>query len=114
MMISADLANTYSETARVLRAAAEETRQALQISRDLVERSRQQTRAMIQSDRDPALGAEQPGPSKSLVDCLIQAYELAEDDEDAHTRALLGRVLMHVGRRIASKLNPSEANIIIH
>ena len=113
-MTKADLANRNLTTARELRAAAEETRKALQISRDLVERSRRQTRAMTQPEYVGAAETDHSDPSKALVECLIQAYELTEADGEPQTRALLGRVLSHVGRRIAMGLDPRAAGVVMH
>lgn len=113
-MAKADLVDRNLTTARELRAAAEETRKALQISSDLVERSRRQTQAMAPREYELAAEIEYCDPSKPLVECLIQAYELAEVDGDPQTRALLGRVLTHVGRRIAMGLDPRAANVVMH
>lgn len=113
-MAKADLADRNLTTARELRAAAEETRQALQISRDLVERSRRQTQSMIPPEYEHAAGTDHSEPSKPLVECLIRAYELTEADGEPQTRALLGRVLHHVGRRIAMGLGPRAAKIVMH
>ncbi len=55
------------------------------------------------SKPSPAVGSrDDPGPSKHLVTSLIEAYEAADDDPDPQTRLLLGRVLHHVGRRVAA------------
>lgn len=96
------------EIARELRAAAEETRRTLQASRDLVQRSREQAAAR------PAAFSDDPGPSKHLVTCLIEAYEAAEDEPDPQTRLLLSRVLHHVGRRVAGVIGPRAAGIAVH
>ncbi|WP_238262260.1 hypothetical protein [Methylobacterium mesophilicum] len=98
------------EVARELRAAAEETRQTLQASRDLVRRSREQTAAGLPASHD----GNDPGPSKHLVTSLIEAYEAAEDEPDLQTRLLLGHVLHHVGRRIAGVMGPRAAGISVH
>lgn len=111
-MAKANVADRNLIIARELRAAAEETRRALQISRDLIERSRQQTQAMKQTEDEQA--ADHPEPSGPLVERLIQAYELTEVDGEPQTRALLGRVLTHVGRRIAMGLGPSKAKVVMH
>ena len=113
-MAKADVADRNLTAARELRAAAEETRQALQISRDLVERSRRQTQAMTQPKHELLAGNDHSEPSKPLVECLIQAYELAEADGEPQTRTLLGHVLTHVGRRIARGLGPRAAKIVMH
>lgn len=98
------------EVARELRAAAEEARRTLQASRELVLRSQDQTSAAT-----PACRTEDaPGPSNKLVTSLIEAYEAAEDDPDTQTRLLLGHVIHHVGRRIASVLGPRAAGIAVH
>ena len=98
------------EVARELRAAAEETRQTLQASRELVRRSREQTAAGLPASRE----GEDLGPSNKLVTSLIEAYEAAEDDPDTQTRLLLGRVLHHVGRRVAGAMGPRAAGIVVH
>jgi hypothetical protein len=49
-----------------------------------------------------------------LVTSLIDAYEAAEDDTDTQTRLLLGRVLNHVGRRVAGVVGPRSAGIAVH
>ncbi|RYF16008.1 MAG: hypothetical protein EOO77_12830 [Oxalobacteraceae bacterium] len=113
-MAKPDVADRRLETARELRAAAEETRRALQISRDLVERSRRQTQAVIQPEYEQVARIDYSDPSKPLVESLIQAYELAEADGEPQTRALLGRVLHHVGRRIAMGLSPRAAKVVMH
>ena len=99
------------EVARALRAAAEETRRALHVSRDLVRRSREQSlfAAGLTMPRDGG-----SGPSKHLVECLIEAYEAAEYDDDARTRLLLGHVLQHVGRRIADTIGPKATGLAVH
>jgi hypothetical protein len=98
------------EVARELRAAAEETRQTLQASRDLVRRSREQSAAGPPAGRKD----DDLGPSNQLVTSLIEAYEAAEDDPDTQTRLLLGHVLHHVGRRIAGVMGPRAAGIAVH
>ncbi|TXM66803.1 hypothetical protein [Methylobacterium sp. WL120] len=98
------------EVARELRAAAEETRQTLQASRDLVRRSREQTAAGPSLRRKD----DDPGPSNQLVTSLIEAYEASEDDPDIQTRLLLGHVLHHVGRRVAGAMGPRAAGIAVH
>ena len=98
------------EVARELRAAAEETRRTLQASRDLVRRSREQTAAGPSQSRK----VEDPGPSNQLVTSLIDAYEASEDDPDTQTRLLLGRVLHHVGRRVAGAMGPRAVGIAVH
>ena len=113
-MAKADVADRNLATARELRAAAEETRQTLLVSRDLVERSRRQTQAMIRPEYEMAAGTDHSAPSRPLVDCLIQAYELAEADGESQTRKLLGHVLTHVGRRVAKELGPRAAKIVMH
>lgn len=113
-MAKADLPDRNLATARELRAAAEETRQVLQTSRDLVERSRRQTQSMIPPKYEPVVGIDHSEPSKPLVECLIQAYELTEADGEPQTRALLGRVLTHVGRRIAMGFDPRAAKTAMH
>lgn len=98
------------EVARELRAAAEETRQTLQVSRDLVRRSREQTAAgPLACSKDDNLV-----PSNQLVMSLIEAYEAAENEPDTQTRLLLGHVLHHVGRRIADGIGPRMAGIAVH
>lgn len=109
-----DIVDRALVAAHQLRAAAEETRRALQTSRDLVERSRQQTRSAMIPPRAAAPDADDPGPSDLLVKCLIRAYELAEDDGEPRTHALLGRVITHVGRRIAAVVNPRAAEVVMH
>ncbi|MCJ2087402.1 hypothetical protein MKK88_15620 [Methylobacterium sp. E-005] len=113
-MANTDLADRNLIIARELRAAAEEMRRALQMSRDLVERSRRQTRAIVGPNDERAADSEHPDPSKPLVECLIHAYELAEADGEPQTRVLLGQVLHHVGRRIATGLGPSAAKLVVH
>ncbi|MGX9979091.1 hypothetical protein ABC766_05245 [Methylobacterium fujisawaense] len=103
-------ADRYLEVARELRAAAEETRRTLQASRDLVRRAREQDTARPQASNE----SDHPGPSKRLVTSLIDAYEAAEDDTDTQTRLLLGRVLNHVGRRVAGVIGPRSAGIAMH
>ena len=100
-------ADRYLEVARELRAAAEETRQTLQASRDLVRRSREQAAGSQASGDDY-------GPSQHLVTALIEAYEAAEAEPDPQTRLLLGRVLHHVGCRIAGVVGPRAAGIVMH
>ena len=113
-MAKTDVADRNLATARELRAAAEETRQALQISRELVERSRRQTQAMILPECEQVAGTDHLDPSKPLVECLILAYELAEADGELQTRTLLNHVLMHVGRRVAAGLSPGAAKVVVH
>jgi hypothetical protein len=96
------------EVARELRAAAEETRRTLQASRDLVRRSREQ--AVTGPSAPPG---DDPGPSQHLVTSLIEAYEAADDDPDPQTRLLLGRVLHHVGRRVAGVMGPRAAGVTL-
>ncbi|MDO9427755.1 MAG: hypothetical protein Q7T93_13110 [Methylobacterium sp.] len=98
------------EVARELRAAAEETRRTLQVSRDLVRRSREQTAAGLLAC---STGGDL-GPSNQLVTSLIEAYEAAENEPDTQTRLLLGHVLNHVGRRIADVIGPRVAGIAVH
>lgn len=109
-MIDRRQADRCLEVARELRAAAEDTRRTLQASRDLVQRSREQTEAgpAASSDRDGS------GPSNQLVTALIEAYEAAENEPDARTRLLLGRVLHHVGCRIAGMMGPRAAGVAVH
>jgi hypothetical protein len=103
-------ADRYLEVARELRAAAQETRQTLQVSRDLVRRSREQTAAeRLACSKDDILG-----PSTQLVMSLIEAYEAAESDSDTQTRLLIGHVLHHVGRRITDVIGPRVAGIAVH
>lgn len=97
------------EVARELRAAAEETRRTIQASRDLVRRSREQTAAGPASRE----GGDH-APSNELVTSLIEAYEAAEIDADDRTRQLLGQVLHHVGRRVASSMGPRAAGVAVH
>lgn len=99
------------EVARELRAAAEETRRALQASRDVVRRSREQSAIAAGPGRP---GDGDLGPSKHLVECLIEAYEAAQGEADAQTRVLLGQVLHHVGRRVARALGPKATGIAVH
>ena len=101
------LADRCLEVARELRAAAEETRRTLQASRDLVRRSREQ------AVTGPSAPGDDPGPSKHLVTSLIEAYEAADDDPDPQTRLLLGRVLHHVGCRVAGVMGPRAAGITL-
>jgi hypothetical protein len=113
-MAKADVVDRNLTIARELRAAAEETRRALQISRDLIKHSRQQTRALVQLEYAHATDADSGAPSKSLVECLIRAYELAEDDGEPQTSALLSHVLMHVGRRIALGSSMQAEKVVVH
>ena len=103
--------NRSLEIARELRAAAEETRRLLKTSRELIQRSREQPLPV--TDRSP-LPDDEPAPSKHLVECLLEAYEAAEEETDARTQALLGCVLHHVGRRIASAAGPISAGVAVH
>lgn len=113
-MAKADAVDRNLMIARELRAAAEETRRALQISRDLVEHSRQQTRALAQPEYAYVADADCDAPSKSLVECLIRAYELAEDEREPQTSALLSHVLMHVGRRIVLGSGLHAEKVVVH
>ncbi len=113
-MVKADVVDHNLTIARELRAAAEETRRVLQISRNLVEHSRQQTRALAPLEYTHATDADCDAPSKGLVECLIRAYELAEDEAEPQTRALLSRVLMHVGRRIALGSSLHAEKVVVH
>lgn len=103
------------ETARELRAAAEEARRTILASRDIVERSREQTRAMMnRPEIEPCDQHTSQAPSEKLVHCLIQAYELAVDEDDVRTQALLGSMLHDVGGRIAAAVGPKAAQMIVH
>jgi hypothetical protein len=113
-MAKADVIDRNLTIARELRSAAEETRLALQISRDLVEHSRQQTRALAQPQYEHATDADCDAPSKILVEYLIRAYELAEDEGEPKTRALLSHVLLHVGRRIALGSSLRTEKVVVH
>jgi hypothetical protein len=113
-MAKADVVDRNLTIARELRSAAEETRRALQISRDLVEHSRRQTRALTQPQYEHATDADCEAPSNSLVEYLIRAYELAEDEGEPRTRALLSQVLMHVGRRIALGSGLNAEKVVVH
>ncbi|MFB0491565.1 hypothetical protein ABIE45_004151 [Methylobacterium sp. OAE515] len=104
------LADRSLEVARELRAAAEETRRTLDASRELVRRSRVQSNSMAGS----ATLSDDVAPSQHLVECLIEAYEAAEDEPDARTRHLLGQVLHHVGRRIARAFGPKAVGLATH
>lgn len=113
-MAKFDVIDRNLTIARELRSAAEETRRALQISRDLVKQSRQQTRTLAQPEYAHPIEANCDGPSKSLVECLIRAYELAEDEGEPQTSALLSHVLMHVGRRIALGSSIHAEKVVVH
>jgi hypothetical protein len=113
-MAKTDVADRNLAAARELRAAAEETRQALRMSHELVERSRRQTQAMTPPEYEQVAGTDHSDPSKPLVECLILAYELAEADGELQTRTLLSHVLMHVGRRLAAGLGPCAAKVVVH
>lgn len=113
-MANAEVVDRNLAIARELRVTVQETRQALQVAHDLVERSRRQTQALVEPDNEHAVGAEYGTPSELLVECLIEAYELAADEGEPQTHALLSQVLMHVGRRIARSIGPNTAKIIVH
>ncbi len=103
------------EAARRLHEAAECTREVLRMSSDLIRRSREQTERIATTRSEcPEPPLDEREPSKELVTCLIQAFELSEADNDAYTQALLGRVLNHVGRRIAVALGPKRAGLILN
>ena len=116
MTVRVDAADRALIVAQELRAAAEETRQVLGKSRSLVERSRQQTlAAVISVESVPAICADDPGPPQRLVECLIEVYELAEEDGEPRTRALLGNALLHVGRRVAAANDSLQAlKVVLH
>ncbi|MCJ2066835.1 hypothetical protein MKK63_29715 [Methylobacterium sp. J-088] len=107
-MMDRPRADRCLEIARELRAAAEETRRTLQVSRDLVRRSREQAAT------GPSTSGDDPGPSEQLVTSLIEAYEAAENEHDPQTRLLLGHVLHHVGRRVAEMIGPRAGGIAVH
>lgn len=103
------------EAARQLQVAAERTREVLRASDDLLRRSREQTQAVLAARAGgPTIAPDDPGPSQELVACLIQAFELSEEDGDPRTRALLGRVLHHVGYRIAAAVGPKAGGIVLN
>jgi hypothetical protein len=113
-MAKADVVDRNLTIARELRAAAEETRRALQISRDLVKHSRQQTQALTRPECSHETDVDCGAPSKSLVECLILAYELAEEEGEPQTSTLLSHVLMHVGRRIALGSGIQAEKVVVH
>lgn len=113
-MAKSDVIDRNLTIARELRTAAEETRRVVQISRELVEHSRRQTRALAQPQYAHGSDADCDAPSKSLVECLIRAYELAEDEGEPKTRALLSHVLMHIGRRIALGSSLHTEKVVVH
>jgi hypothetical protein len=49
-----------------------------------------------------------------ISDSLLIAYRLAQQDGDALTVALIGKALMHTGRRLALGMSPAEAGILCH
>ncbi|KQP45165.1 MULTISPECIES: hypothetical protein [unclassified Methylobacterium] len=114
-MSDANTGDRALETARALRAAAEEARRTILASREIVQRSQEQTRAMInRPEIEPCDHHTNQPPSEKLVRCLIQAYELAIDEDDVQTQALLGSMLHDVGGRIAAAVGPKAAQMILH
>lgn len=115
MTVRVSAADRALIVARELRAAAEETRQILGRSRNLVELSRQQTTAAATPvESDPAIPVHDPGPPQRLVEILIEVYELAEEDGEPRTRALVGNVLLHIGRRVASAVSSQALKVVLH
>ncbi|GJD73868.1 hypothetical protein [Methylobacterium goesingense] len=82
---------------------------------DLVERSRRQTLAAATPvEIEPAIRPHDPGPPQRLVESLIEVYELAKEDGEPCTRALVGNVLLHVGRRVAAAVSPQALKVAMH
>ncbi|WCS23268.1 hypothetical protein LOK46_19095 [Methylobacterium sp. NMS14P] len=49
-----------------------------------------------------------------LGDALLAAYQLAEQDGDPLTVALLGQALLRTGRRLARGMSPADVGIACH
>ncbi|MGH1569952.1 hypothetical protein ACRAWG_03855 [Methylobacterium sp. P31] len=49
-----------------------------------------------------------------IVDSLLMAYGLARQEGDPLIVALIGKALLHTGRRLAEGMSPSEAGIACH
>lgn len=61
-----------------------------------------------------ACGDVAPDLLGEISDSLLIAYRLARQDGDPLTVALIGKALMHTGRRLAAGMSPSDAGIACH
>ncbi|WP_156375724.1 hypothetical protein [Methylobacterium sp. Leaf125] len=115
MTVRVSAADRALIVAQELRAAAERTLQVLGKSVDLVEQSRRQTLAGTNSvETALAICAGDPAPPQRLVEGLLKVYELAEEDGEPVTRALVGNALLHVGRRVAAAVSPQALKVVLH
>ncbi|WP_457104122.1 hypothetical protein [Methylobacterium sp. P5_C11] len=73
--------------------------------------------ATVGAESDAQAVDPDPGSADLLGeigDSLLIAYGLAAKDGDPLTLALIGKALLHTGRRLARGMSPAEAGIPCH